>query len=55
MQLGFLKFYKTKGTTFMDCSLLAVDFMSADLTGAVFLIVIYIVLNLKSDCQQSRL
>jgi hypothetical protein len=48
MQLGFLKFYKkTKGTTFMDC-LLAVDFMSADLTGAVFLIiVIYIVLNLK--------
>jgi hypothetical protein len=56
MQLGFLQFYlKTKGTTFMDCSLLAVDFMSADLTGAVLIIVIYIVLNLKSDCQKPTL
>jgi hypothetical protein len=31
----------------LDCSLLAVDFMSADLTGAVFDNLIYIVLNLK--------
>ncbi len=36
--LDFSKFYtlKLKGTTFMDCSLLAVDFMSADLTEAIF-------------------
>jgi uncharacterized protein YjbI with pentapeptide repeats len=38
MQFGFLQILhlKTKGTTFMDCSLLAVDFMSADLTGSFF-------------------
>jgi uncharacterized protein YjbI with pentapeptide repeats len=36
--LDFSKFYtlKLKGTTFMDCSLVAVDFMSTDLTEAIF-------------------
>ena len=36
--LDFSKFYtlKIKGTTFIDCSIVAVDFMSADLTNAVF-------------------
>ena len=36
--LDFSKFYtlKIKGTTFVDCSIIAVDFMSADLTEVVF-------------------
>lgn len=36
--LDFSKFYtlKIKGTTFVDCSIVAVDFMSADLTEVVF-------------------
>lgn len=36
--LDFSKFYtlKIKGTTFMDCSIIAVDFMSADLTEVLF-------------------
>lgn len=36
--LDFSKFYtlKIKGTTFTDCSIVAVDFMSADLTGVLF-------------------
>ena len=36
--LDFSKFYtlKLKGTTFIDCSIVAVDFMSADLTEVVF-------------------
>ena len=36
--LDFSKFYtlKLKGTTFMDCSMVAVDFMSTDLTEALF-------------------
>ncbi|WP_395049775.1 pentapeptide repeat-containing protein [Flavobacterium sp.] len=36
--LDFSKFYtlKIKGTTFMDCSIIAVDFMSTDLTEVVF-------------------
>jgi uncharacterized protein YjbI with pentapeptide repeats len=36
--LDFSKFYtlKMKGTTFMDCSIIAVDFMSTDLTEVVF-------------------
>lgn len=36
--LDFLKFYtlKIKGTTFKDCSLVAVDFMSTDLTAVDF-------------------
>jgi uncharacterized protein YjbI with pentapeptide repeats len=36
--LDFSKFYtlKIKGTTFIDCSLIAVDFMSCDLTEVVF-------------------
>ena len=36
--MDFSKFYtlKLKGTTFIDCSLLAVDFMSADLTESIF-------------------
>lgn len=36
--LDFSKFYtlKIKGTTFVDCSLIAVDFMSTDLTEVVF-------------------
>ena len=36
--LDFAKFYtlKLKGTSFMHCSLIAVDFMSADLTEVVF-------------------
>lgn len=36
--LDFSKFYtlKIKGTTFTDCSIIAVDFMSADLTEVLF-------------------
>jgi uncharacterized protein YjbI with pentapeptide repeats len=36
--LDFAKFYtlKLKGTSFVHCSLIAVDFMSADLTEVVF-------------------
>jgi uncharacterized protein YjbI with pentapeptide repeats len=36
--LDFSKFYtlKIKGTTFVDCSIIAVDFMSTDLTEVVF-------------------
>ena len=36
--LDFSKFYtlKIKGTTFVDCSILAVDFMSTNLTEVVF-------------------
>lgn len=36
--LDFSKFYtlKIKATVFTDCSLVAVDFMNADLTGVVF-------------------
>ena len=36
--LDFSKFYtlKIKGTTFIDCSIIAVDFMSTDLTEVVF-------------------
>lgn len=36
--LDFSKFYtlKIKGTTFIDCSIIAVDFMSTDLTAVVF-------------------
>jgi len=36
--LDFSKFYtlKLKGTTFMNCSLLAVDFMATDLTESIF-------------------
>ena len=36
--VDFSKFYalKMKGTTFNDCSLIAVDFMNTDLTEAVF-------------------
>ena len=36
--LDFSKFYtlKIKGTTFIDCSMVAVDFMSTDLTEVVF-------------------
>ena len=36
--LDFSKFYtlKIKGTTFVDCSLIAVDFMSSNLTEVVF-------------------
>lgn len=36
--LDFSKFYtlKIKGTTFIDCSLVAVDFMSTDLTEVAF-------------------
>ena len=36
--LDFSKFYtlKIKGTTFVDCSSIAVHFMSTDLTGVVF-------------------
>ena len=36
--LDFSKFYtlKIKGTTFIDCSLVAVDFMSTDLTEVIF-------------------
>ena len=36
--LDFSKFYtlKIKGTTFINCSLIAVDFMQADLTGVIF-------------------
>jgi uncharacterized protein YjbI with pentapeptide repeats len=36
--LDFSKFYtlKIKGTKFIDCSIVAVDFMSADLTEVVF-------------------
>jgi uncharacterized protein YjbI with pentapeptide repeats len=36
--LDFSKFYtlKIKGTTFTDCSIIAVDFMSTDLTEVVF-------------------
>jgi uncharacterized protein YjbI with pentapeptide repeats len=36
--LDFSKFYtlKIKGTSFVDCSIIAVDFMSTDLTEVVF-------------------
>jgi uncharacterized protein YjbI with pentapeptide repeats len=36
--LDFSKFYtlKIKGTTFIDCSLVAVDFMNTDLTEVAF-------------------
>jgi uncharacterized protein YjbI with pentapeptide repeats len=36
--LDFSKFYalKIKGTTFTDCSIIAVDFMSTDLTEVIF-------------------
>lgn len=36
--LDFSKFYtlKIKGTTFIDCSIIAVDFMNTDLTEVVF-------------------
>lgn len=36
--LDFSKFYtlKIKGTTFVDCSIIAVDFMATDLTQVVF-------------------
>ena len=36
--LDFSKFYtlKLKGTTFLDCSIIAVDFMAADLTEVIF-------------------
>lgn len=36
--LDFSKFYtlKIKGTTFIDCSIVAVDFMSTDLTEVIF-------------------
>ncbi|MDD5152239.1 MAG: pentapeptide repeat-containing protein [Flavobacterium sp.] len=36
--LDFSKFYtlKIKGTTFIDCSIIAVDFMSANLTEVIF-------------------
>lgn len=36
--LDFSKFYalKIKGTPFIDCSLIAVDFMAADLSNAIF-------------------
>ena len=36
--LDFSKFYtlKIKGTTFTDCSIIAVDFMKTDLTGVLF-------------------
>lgn len=36
--LDFSKFYtlKIKGTSFIDCSIIAVDFMKTDLTGVVF-------------------
>ena len=36
--LDFSKFYtlKIKGTTFTNCSMVAVDFMSTDLTGVLF-------------------
>ena len=38
MVLDFSKFYtlKLKGTSFVNCSIIAVDFMSADLTEAQF-------------------
>ncbi len=37
-QLDFSKFYalKMKGTSFIDCSLIAVDFMATDLSESVF-------------------
>jgi uncharacterized protein YjbI with pentapeptide repeats len=36
--LDFSKFYtlKIKGTTFVDCSIIAVDFMSTNLTEVIF-------------------
>jgi uncharacterized protein YjbI with pentapeptide repeats len=36
--MDFSKFYtlKIKGTTFLDCSIIAVDFMNTDLTEVLF-------------------
>jgi uncharacterized protein YjbI with pentapeptide repeats len=49
--LDFSKFYalNMKGTTFTDCSLVAVDFMATDITDVLLTTATYIDLNLTKQ------